>query len=321
MNAKAAPILILRPGWREERGPQGVYFVNDFSGESSWEKPTAEAPPMAEVEAEVSAATSKLTQAEARCTEAARAAEAARAEAAVAAEEEARIHAEIQAAHQALARAEANASNALASSQQEPHTRTLPYVYFFHAASGETSWSRPVVDGQLPDTEEAKSAAAAEKVKKEMEEMEEEGKRVEASYADACMAAQQLERVERSVKAELEALQSKREAAQLAASRSNSAGSDARTRAHALAEGARKAREVAEGAARGKVGADRKAAEAEAERLEKAVAEARARAAMHGTAAEEETLNALTEYIQKVILLLHPLPSCAKYMRTRVVLY
>ena len=33
-GARSAPLLVLRPGWREERGARGTYYVNEFSGEA-----------------------------------------------------------------------------------------------------------------------------------------------------------------------------------------------------------------------------------------------------------------------------------------------
>ena len=44
-------LQVLATGWQEMRDPKGVYYVNQATGETSWEKPLMAAPSEAEADA------------------------------------------------------------------------------------------------------------------------------------------------------------------------------------------------------------------------------------------------------------------------------
>ena len=73
--AKSSGLQVLAPGWTEVQGPNGPYYCNPSTGETSWTKPIINAPSASEAEGSVKETASTKAAADERSAAAVQSAE------------------------------------------------------------------------------------------------------------------------------------------------------------------------------------------------------------------------------------------------------
>jgi len=254
-EALAAHPQILRAGWQERSrmtaGGSTLFYVNDSTGESTYERPTQDAPPLAELRREAEAATAEEKRTGQAATEAASQAEAHRSTAAAAQAELMRKSSEADAASSAAAAAAdtAVASTSSAAQASDAFKATRTAAVEAAAKVGQRVPNGPADVQMLTAGRDAAVTAASS---------------AELAFSDAHRVAQEKRYIEQQAAAEAVAARGRSDALDAELGRADTAASEVFAAADRAKAEARKALQDAEDSASAKIVSEREAKFAEA---------------------------------------------------------